>query len=160
MCQGRRESLPQGHKSDTCACGALAALLGCKEEQSVIKEFRPSFSLLCHRQSHTGLVTIAQNALDIPRSNSSKTLCHSSSSLHLENTAFPQRHPFCPLPAMKTVDLVESSSQVCEGLLSCYRHERTQHQFQCKTCRKEGRKKAARLKTGTTSQQSLWSSLL
>lgn len=48
-------------------------------------------------------------------SDSGKTLSHLSSSLHLANTAFPQRYPFCPLPGMRVVDLTELSSQVCEG---------------------------------------------
>lgn len=111
------------------------------------------FSLLFFRHGH---VTIAQNALGIRGSNSSKTLSHLSSSLHLENGVFPQRHLFYSHPGMKAVDLMVSSSQVCEGLLSCHGHGCTQQQSWCKTCWEDGRKEADRLKTGTASQ-TLWS---
>lgn len=56
----------------------------------MIKEFLLSFSSVCHRQSQMGHETIAQNVLDIPGSDSNKTLSRLSSSLHLENAAFPE----------------------------------------------------------------------
>lgn len=78
----------------------------------MIKEFLSAFSWLCHRQSQMGHVAMAHHfglVLTLAK------LSHLSSSLHLANTAFPQRYPFCPLPGMKVVNLTELSSQVCEG---------------------------------------------
>lgn len=96
MYQGGRGPLPQGQESDTCVCGSLMALLGCKEERDVIKEFLLSFLSLCHRQSQMGHVTIAQNASNVPGSNSSKTLSHLYSSLHPEKQPSHRDIPSVP----------------------------------------------------------------
>lgn len=95
---------------------------------------------------------MAQNAWDIPSSDSGKTQL--SSSLHLESTAFPQRHPFCPLPEMKLVDLTELSSQVCEGLSLVTGKGTASSNSQFKTHWEEGRKEAARLKLEQTNRPS------
>lgn len=103
-----------------------------------------------------GHVTMAQNAWDIPSSDSGKTQL--SSSLDLESTAFPQRHPFCPLPEMKLVDLTELSSQVCEGLSLVTGKGTASSNSRFKTLR-GGKEGGCQAETGTN-QQTLWSNLL
>lgn len=76
---------------------------------------------------------------------SGKILSHLPSSLHLENTAFPQRYPFCLLPGMKVVDLTELSSQVCEGLCLVTGKGTASSNSWCKTCWEEGGREGRRL---------------